>query len=300
MGKLIYATKGWKSLQKDYISKDFRTSHLQKLHTFLQQDISGCSFEEAIIHYGFISHAAMQICIADYMQAGTFENSENYFYLSSRAKAASDKLWIANPHKAPQQGQEIQQDIIMAAVLCGCTKAAIDMLEKTRMTVEQEPAQLSRSRKDIQKSDQRKKRILLEINFYESLLQNNDDQARKLLLELEKVHHDDLFLRVIRTFLEHDNEQFSEALLLHMKEFRSLPYAEAVNCFVLLMEALYLKRGRFDPLNFADAPALLLRLPECDLMQIEEKIGITLPTFETDKLLKVIDHNKIGPKFKQY
>lgn len=128
-------------MQKDYISRDMQTFHLQKLHTFLQQDISGYSFEEAIIHYGFISHAAMQSRIAAYMQTETFENAEYFFFLASKAKAASDKLWIANPHKQPQQGQEIQLDCVLAAVMSGCTSDTIDMLDKTRMTLEQEQKQ---------------------------------------------------------------------------------------------------------------------------------------------------------------
>ena len=115
MKKIIFATKGWKSLQKDYVSEDIHAVLLQKLHAFLQRDISNYSFEEMTIHYGFISHAAMQTCIANYMQTGTVENAEYYLYLAARAKATSDNLWIANPHsqKYLSQGQEVQLDCKM-------------------------------------------------------------------------------------------------------------------------------------------------------------------------------------------
>ena len=140
MKKIIFATKGWKTLQRDYMSQDLYTMHLQKLHTYLQQDVSNYSFEEMIIHYGFISHATMQASISNYMQTGAVENAECYFYLAARAKAISDNLWIANPHsqKHLSQGQEVQLDCIMAAVLSGCTSAAVDMLEKTKKTFEHE------------------------------------------------------------------------------------------------------------------------------------------------------------------
>ena len=64
--------------------------------------------------------------------------------------------------------------------------------------------------------------------------------------------------------------------------------------------ALYQKRKSYAPLDLADAPVALLRLPACDLPEIEDKIGIQLPSFSMDALLRMIDKDKIGPKFKQY
>ena len=300
MKRMIFATIGWKSLQKDYISRDMQTFHLQKLYTFLQQDISGYSFEEAIIHYGFISHAAMQSRIAAYMQTETFENAEYFFFLASKAKATSDKLWIANPHKQPQQGQEIQLDCVLVAVMSGCTSDAIDMLDKTRMALEQEQKQSNKSRRDHQQDEQRKEQISLEIDVYKNLMQNNDEQVRQLLPKLEAVHYDVLFIQAVQAFLEQNSELFLEMLAQHMKEFRKNPYAGELNHFVLLMEALYQKHNRLELLDLADAPAAMLNLPECDPTLVEEKTGIVLPLFEVDEILKVIDKNKIGPKFKQY
>ncbi len=300
MKKIMFATKGWKTLQKDYISRDLHTVHLQKLYSFLQQDVSGYSFEEMIIYYGFISHSATQASIAGYMQTGTFENAENYFYLAAKAKETSDVLWIANPHKQAQQGQEVQLDCLMTATLSGCSSSAIDMLEKTQMTLEQEEKQPNKSRKDYQQSEKRKKRISLEIDFYESLLKCNDEQAQQLLSALDEFHHDTPMLQIMHAFFERDTEQFGEALVQHMKDFRNTPYPGELNYFALVMEALYLKRNHYDPLDFADAPALLLKLPECNPALVEEKIGLRLPSFDVSELLKLIDKSKIGPMFKQY
>lgn len=302
MKKIIFATKGWKTLQKDYVSRDLHTMNLQKLHTFLQQDGSNYSFEEMIIHYGFISHAAIQTSVANYIQTGTVENAECYFYLAARAKATSDNLWIANPHSQKQlpQGQDIQLDCVMAAVLSGCTSAAVDMLKKTRKTFEHEQQQPNRSRKDCQQDEKRKKRVLLEIDFYESLLNGNDEQAYQLLSDLDSYHHDTLVLQVMHTFLEQDNERFGEALVQHLKEFRNTPYPGELDYFVLVMEALYQKRASYNPFDFADAPALLLKLPECDPTLIEKNLRIHCPSFDVNELLKSIDKNKVGPEFMQY
>lgn len=301
MKKIIFATKGWKALQKDYISEDLHARHLQKLHMYLQRDISNYSFEEMTIHYGFISHAAMQTCIANYMQTGTTENAEYYFYLAARAKATSDNLWIANPHsqKHLSQGQEVQLDCIMAAVLSGYTSAAVDMLEKTKRTFEHEQ-QPNKSRKDFQQDEKRKRRIILETDFYKNLLIGNDEQAYQLLSALDSLHHDTLVLQVMHTFLERDNGRFEEALVQHLKEFRNTPYPAEMDYFVLVMEALYQKQTSYNPFDFADAPALLLKLPECEPARIEKTLGICCPSFDVNELLKSIDQNKIGPKFMQY
>lgn len=302
MKKIIFATKGWKSLQKDYVSEDIHAVHLQKLHAFLQMDISNYSFEEMTIHYGFISHAAMQTCIANYMQTRTVENAEYYLYLAARAKATSDNLWIANPHsqKYLSQGQEVQLDCIMAAVLSGYTSAAVDMLDKTKRTFEHGQQQPSKSRKDRQQDEKRKERIILETDFYKNLLIGNDEQAYQLLSAIDSLHHDTLVLQVMHALFERDNERFADVLVQHLKEFRNTPYTGELDYFVLIMEALYQKRTNYNPLDFADAPALMLKLPECEPTQIEKNLGICCPSFDINELLKLIDKNKVGPKFMQY
>lgn len=298
--KIIFAAKGWKSLKEDYIARDLHTMHIQKLHTLLQQDVSGYSFEEMIIHYAAISFSALYAAVAGYMQAGTLENAEAYFYLASMAKQTSGGLLTANPRKQIQRGWEVPLDSLTAAVLCGCIPAAAGMLETTRMTLAYEQKQPGRSRKDQQQNERRKQRISLETTFYENLLNGNDEQARRLLPELEGLQADALQLQVLRAFLERDREPFLEALTQHMKAFRSPPYPGELNYFVLLMEALYQKRDSLDPLDLADAPAALLRLPECSPDRTEEALGIRLPECRPDQLLKVIDPSKTGPKFKQY
>jgi len=135
---------------------------------------------------------------------------------------------------------------------------------------------LIRTGKDSQQNEKWKKRISLEIDFYESLLKCNDEQVRQLLPVLDEFHHDIPVLRVMHTFFERDNEQFWKALVQHMKDFWNISYPGELNYFALVMEVLYLKRNRYDPLDFADAPALLLKLPECNPALVGEKIGLSL------------------------
>ncbi len=300
MRRIMFASKGWKTLQEDYISEDSHGMHLEKLHLYLQRDISGYSYEEMTIHYGFLSHSALQTAVAAYMQTGTVEHAEHYFYLAARAKAAGDALWAANPHpqKRPQQGLEIPLDCVMAAVLSGCVPAALGMLEKIRLTFEMEPP--GKHRGNSRQDETRKGRILLETNFYESLLNADDERAGRLLPDLEALSCDTLALQVMRAFLEQDQERFLDALIQHMKEFRKTPYPEELNYFVLIMEALYQRRSPLDPLDLADAPASLVKLPECDPALAEERLGVRFPSFDVEALLEKIDKKKIGPMFKKY
>lgn len=173
------------------------------------------------------------------------------------------------------------------------------MLEKVRQTFEHEQ-QSNRSRNDCQQADKRKKRILLEIDFYESLLSGNDEPANQVLADLKAIHHDAFVLQVLHAFLAQDNEQFGEALIGHLQAFRNTPYAEEMDYFVLVMESLYQKRTNYAPLDFADAPALFLDLPECEVALIEKNLNISCPSFDIETLLPSIDKDKIGPKFKPY
>ena len=136
MGKMVYAAKGWKRLQKDYIAQDLLALNTKKLTAILREDISGFSFEEMTIHYGAVSHAAMLIGIAGYVQAGSFENAEYYFCLSSLAKRTGNRLLTANPRRQIFQGHKIPLDNVALAVLCGCGSIAIDILETTALTFE--------------------------------------------------------------------------------------------------------------------------------------------------------------------
>ena len=59
MKKLLYASKGWKKLQKEYIDENCFAQRSQKLAAVSQQDVTGFSYEEMIIHYGFIWSSAL-------------------------------------------------------------------------------------------------------------------------------------------------------------------------------------------------------------------------------------------------
>lgn len=300
MGKMVYAAKGWKSLQKDYIARDLLALQTEKLNTVLREDISGFSFEEMTIHYTAMGHAAMQVGIAGYVQTGSLENAESYFCLASLAKRTGGRLLTANPHKQISQGHRIPLDYAALAVLCGCDSIAIDILETTALTFEYAQKQPQKSRRDQRQNDLQNQRVLLEIEFYTNLLQNRDAAAVQLLPKLDELPGEGLTLQAMRAFSELDNDRFFDALLQHMKAFRSTPYPEELNYFVLLMEALYQKRKPCRSLDLADAPAALLELPACDPERLEEKLGIPLPVFDMDVLLGKIDPNKTGPKFKQY
>lgn len=300
MKKLIFAASGWKKLQKDYIEKDLRALNVRRLHKVLEEDLSGYSFEEAVIHYTAMSLSAMMTGVAGYMQEGTLEHAEYYFYLSVMAKLSASQLMIANPHKQAEQAQEIQMDCMALAILSGCVPAALGLLDAAETILEQEQKQSDRNQKNRQQAVNRRKRISLETAFYRSLLQNNDEKARSLLSDLSEFRPDDPFMQVLRAFFSQDDEAFSNALIQHMKEFRNTPYPGELNYFVLFMEALYQKRRSAAALDFADAPAALLKLPECDPTRTKEAIGIDLPGFGLDDILRVLDKNKIGPKFKQY
>ena len=86
MKKLLYASKGWKKLQKEYIDENCFAQRSQKLAAVSQQDVTGFSYEEMIIHYGFIWSSALNCGIDQYVQTGSFANMEDYFCLASKAR----------------------------------------------------------------------------------------------------------------------------------------------------------------------------------------------------------------------
>ena len=57
MKRIIYATKGWKKLQADYIHAQLHMIHTHKLQALLPLDISGFGFRQAASHYTLVSHA---------------------------------------------------------------------------------------------------------------------------------------------------------------------------------------------------------------------------------------------------
>ena len=176
MKKLLYASKGWKRLQKEYIDQDCFALRSQKLAAVSQQDVTGFSYEEMVIHYGFIWNSALNCGIDQYVQTGSFTNMEVYFCLASKARQISSVFWERNPHKKIPTSVNfpIPWDILTAEILCGRTSAAEALLAESRekLTYEQNRAI--------------KKRWSIEIDLYEQLLREDTQQARQSLAELSK------------------------------------------------------------------------------------------------------------------
>lgn len=280
---MLFASKGWKRQQQDCIDRDLQSFHYDKLSKLSQQNISGYSFEEMIIHYGFISHAATQYTIAKYVQTGSLVDAEYYLSLATKAKQTSNMLVEQNPHRASKQATPIQIENIAIAVLCNLKSDAINMAETSVASLKYEQ-NLKQQRK-----------IAIEVNLYKSLLQNKDQEVLQYIQELDVINYDPLILAVLHAYSEKDPNLFTDALIHHMREFRSNPYPEDINYFVLLMEALFLQRTPFQALNLADAPVELLSLPVCDFSLLNEKIGLSIPSFELTEILKLVDKNKVGP-----
>lgn len=291
MKKLLYASRGWKKLQKEYIEQDIFDLRVQKLAAVSPQDVTGFSFEEMVIHYTFIGSCALDCGIAQYVQTGSFENIESYFYLASKARQISGAFWERNPHKKipASANYQILWDFLTVAVLCGQIPAAEALLSEScaKLAYEENKAV--------------KRRRSLEIDLYKHLLREDTQLARQCLAELGKsLSNPSPELPVLNAFLERDSARFTEAITAHMRDYRLQAYPEAINYFVLFMEALFQKQGAFQPIDAADAPAAMLSLPPCDPAAVGDKLNIPLPSFDFDKLMKAVDPVKIGPQFKQY
>ena len=291
MKKLLYASKGWKRLQKEYIDQDCFALRSQKLAAVSQQDVTGFSYEEMVIHYGFIWNSALNCGIDQYVQTGSFTNMEVYFCLASKARQISSVFWERNPHKKIPTSVNfpIPWDILTAEILCGRTSSAEALLAESRAKLAYEQNRAI------------KKRRAIEIDLYEQLLREDTQQARQSLAELSKAQSSlSPELLVLNTFLAQDCVQFTEAITAHIRDYRLQAYPEAINYFVLFMEALFQKHGDFQPIDTADAPSAMLCLPPCDPTTMGEKLNITLPSFDLDWLMKAVDPVKVGPQFKQY
>lgn len=306
MSRLVFATKGWKGLQKEYREQDVLGMRTQKLHAVLEEDLSGGSVEEAVIHYNALSFFALDCGVAAYMQAaGTQEQTAAWFSLASLARKTVCGLMKSSPQRAFGHPARLQLDLMTAAVLCGDVPAALETLEVTRLglTHEKPPAGnggRAPSRTDQRREQERKRRMTLEMDFYEGMLQGEEERALQALRSLEELRSDSPAQQVRHALLEGDEAAFSDALVRHMREFRSVPDPEALNYFVLLAEALSQMRGGSVSLDLADAPSALLHLPACDPAGIGERLHLPMPEFDVDVLRSLIDWEKIGPQFKQY
>ena len=305
MKRIIYATKGWKKLQASYIQAQLHMIHTHKLQALLPLDVSGFGFRQAASHYTLVSHAAACAAVAGYMEAGTWENAESYFCLSTLAKRTARGILEHDPTWEFERVSKLQMlDNITAAVLCGLTPAALDLLASDRLALGREKVPMWNgqpdTRIDKKQEARRKQRRALEIGLFENLLRQEDEPARAALEELDGLQYDPLNSQVIHALLDQDGPEFADAVVLHMREFRSGPDAQELNDFVLLMEALYLKRGPCQLPDLADAPAALLALPECGPSRLEEVIGGPIPVFDIEAVLPKIDPNRRDWKIQQY
>lgn len=305
MRRIKYAAKSWERLKLDYIHGQLHMIHTHKLQALLPLDISGFGFRQAASHYTLMSHSAACAAVAGYMEAGTWENAEFYFHLSTLAKQTARGILEHDPSWEFERVSRLQMlDNITAAVLCGLTSAALNLLASDRLALGREKTPMWNGRPDTRidrKQEQRRKqRRALEIGLFEKLLRQEDGGARAALEELDGLQYDPLASQVIHALLDQDGPRFADAVVLHMREFRSGPDAQELNDFVLLMEALYLKRGPCRLPDLADAPAALLALPECEPARLEEVIGGPLPVFDIEAVLSKIDPDKTGWKIQQY
>lgn len=305
MSRLVSATKGWKRLQKEYREQDVLGMQTQKLRAVLEEDLSGGSLEGTVIHYNALSFFALDCGVAAYMQAGTREQTAAWFSLASLARKTVCGLMKSSPQKVFGHPARLQLDLMTAAVLCGDVPAALETLEVTRLglTHESPPAGnggRAPSRTDQRREQERKRRMTLEMDFYEGMLQGTEERALQALRSLEELRSDSPAQQVLHALLEGDEAAFRDALADHMKEFRSTPDPEALNWFVLLAEALYQMRGGEVSLDLADAPSALLHLPVCDPAGIGERLHLPMPEFDVNVLRSRMDWEKTGPKFKQY
>ena len=81
-----------------------------------------------------------------------------------------------------------------------------------------------------------------------------------------------------------------------MKEFRATHSPGELNYTVLFWEALWQRQGGEPPINLADAPAALLKLPASAPRRLSEALCLPLPPLEADVVWNCVDLTKAGPK----
>ena len=302
MGRMAYATRGWKKLQAAYSRENLSAVYRQKLCALLLRGISGLSYEETVIHYSSLSFLALYCAVSAYMQTGGLSQAECWLCLSAQARMAANAILPRNPRWAPGALSALPMEDLSAALLCGQSAAALDVLRMVPITLERERLPLWNGRPDRRvdqkQAQRRKRRLTLESGLYESLLRGGGDaQSRQLLAELDCLGWNPISCKALHALLEGDGAGFTEALTLHMKDFRAAPEAGELNNTVLFWEALWQRRGGEPPLDLSDAPAALLGLPPCDPARLAEDLGLSLPSFETEEVLRHVDTSKVGPAF---
>ncbi len=302
MPKLVYATRGWKKLQREYIADDLHTLRRGKLdELLLRRESSGFSCEEAVMYYASLSFLSAQCAVSRYMQTGVLDQAACWFCLSAEARRTADALLPHNPRREAARVAALPADDLAAALLCGNLPAALDRLDAVRaaLDLEKAPSQGGRppSRTDQRQDQRRRQRLTLACDLYGNLLQDRDSQAREALPALDGLGWDPLCSRCLHALLEGDGAGFTDALSQHMRDFRAAPTPGELNCAVLFWEGLWQRRGGTPPLDLADAPRALLDLPPCDPSQLSETLGLPLPSFDPALILQHVDINRVGPRF---
>lgn len=302
MVRMIYAARGWKKLQKEYLLGDLLSLRRKKLDELLLRDLSGSSYEEAVMHYSALSFLAAQCAVAGYMQTGGLEQAECWFCLSAEARRTANALLPRDPRWKPARAAEPPVDTLTIALLCGDLPAALDCLHAVQTALDREEAPAQHGGRPLSRADQRleqrrRQRLSLACGLYEGLLRNDDPQARQALQALDALPWDPLLSRALHALLSGDAGGLAHALAQHTRDFRTTPDPGELNYALLLLEALWKRRGGEPPLDLAEAPRALLELPPCDPSRLAEALGLPLPSFDAEAVLRRVDPDKIGPKF---
>ena len=86
MAQMLYATRGWKKLQKEYAADNLYALRRKKLDALLTQPITGLSCEEIVIHSTSLSFLAMHCALRAYMQDGSLSQAEHWLCHSAQAR----------------------------------------------------------------------------------------------------------------------------------------------------------------------------------------------------------------------
>lgn len=300
MAQMLYATRGWKKLQKEYAADNLYALRRKKLDALLTQPITGLSCEEIVIHYTSLSFLAMHCAVSAYMQDESLSQAEHWLCLSAQARGIVSAILPRNPRWEPALVKALPMEDLTAALLCGQLQGALDALRLIPAALEREKIPLWNGKPDTridQKQERcRKHLLLLQCDLYNGLLQGDAPQARQALAQLNALPWSPIAAQALLALLEHDTASFTAALTLHMKDFRATPYPGELNYTVLFWEALWQRQGGEPPINLADAPAALLKLPASDPRRLSEALCLPLPPLEADVVWNCVDLTKAGPK----
>ena len=118
MAQPLYATRGWKKLQQEYIADNLYALRRKKLDDLLTQSITGLSCEEMTLHYTSLSFLAMHCALCAYMQDGSLSQAEHWLCLSAQARGIVNTILPRNPRWEPAPVKALPMEDLTAALLC--------------------------------------------------------------------------------------------------------------------------------------------------------------------------------------